>query len=574
MPAERRHCIGLLDMRSRLEITPPIVKTEKVFKWWDYLVFILLTGLNLTAIVSFCSYWFGLKAWLDYPITFLVMTLVLTTHTSFYLFQWFLLPYMRKPQPLPARPGWKVGVATTFVPGAESLEMLEETVKALVAMDYPHDTWVLDEGNNDEVMALCRRLGAHHFSRRNLPQYQSEYGVFRARTKHGNYNAWLYEIGFETYEIITAFDPDHVPCPNYLSKVLGYFDDTKIGYVQVAQAYYNQKASFIARGAAEETYAYYSSVQMACYTMGYPIVTGCHNTHRVTSLKQVGGFAPHDADDLLITVFYRAQGWQGVYIPEVLARGLTPVDWPGYCIQQLRWARSVLDIKFRIYPKFALELPLKTRLISFLQGLNYIQEGLMVLVGTLLLIFMLIIGTTPVLSYLFGKRTLIFFASLQLCDFYRQRFFLDWRNEAGFPWRAALVRFAKWPYILRGLFEAILNRRVPYQLTAKVKSKSRKYVLIQPHMLIVTLVCAAWVIGIFSGKKVDTSVHIWTTVIVITELLLVLTEFMDFPDPYDKNLLPAVLPSGEEGWRAGDVRQDASPRQEISPSPKSPSRNP
>src|SRR6266496_6363516 len=112
-----------------MEIAHTTIKAEKVFTWWDYPVFVLLTGLNFTAIFYFCAYWFGLRAWRDYPCTFAGVTLVLGINALFYLLGWFVLPYMRTPKPLPARPGWKVGVATTFVPGVESLEMLEETVK-------------------------------------------------------------------------------------------------------------------------------------------------------------------------------------------------------------------------------------------------------------------------------------------------------------------------------------------------------------------------------------------------------------------------------------------------------------
>ena len=194
--------------------------------------------------------------------------------------------------------------------------MLGETVRALVRMDYPHETWVLDECDDPQVKALCMRLGACHFSRKHAPRYQTAAGTFQARSKHGNYNAWLDAIGFQRYEIIAAFDPDHVPVPTFLTEVLGYFNDPEVGYVQVAQVYYNQRASFIARGAAEETYGYYSSVQMAAYALGYPIVTGCHNTHRVIALQHVGGFAPHDADDLLLTLLYRSQHWRGVYVPQ------------------------------------------------------------------------------------------------------------------------------------------------------------------------------------------------------------------------------------------------------------------
>jgi cellulose synthase/poly-beta-1,6-N-acetylglucosamine synthase-like glycosyltransferase len=93
----------------------------------------------------------------------------------------------------------------------------------------------------------------------------------------------------------------------------------------------------------------------------------------MTALQQVGGFAPHDADDLLITVWYRAAGWQGVYVPTILARGLTPVDWTGYLTQQRRWARSVLDIKFRVYPDLAGRLPHREQVLACLHGLYYLR---------------------------------------------------------------------------------------------------------------------------------------------------------------------------------------------------------
>jgi len=416
--------------------------------------------------------------------------------------------------------------------------MLEETVRALVALDYPHDTWVLDEGDDDRVMSLCFRLGASHFSRKHIPAYQSNDGTFKSRSKHGNYNAWLYEVGLDRYEIVVGFDPDHVPNPHFLTTVLGYFEDPKVGYVQAAQVYKNQKASFIARGAAEETYAYYSSLQMASYAMGYPIVTGCHNTNRVTALRQVGGFAAHDADDLLITQLYRASGWEGVYVPQILAKGLTPVDWNGYLTQQQRWARSVLDIKFRQFPKIAGKLPVSARLISSLHGLNYVQEGILPAGGLIVMAVMLVTGSTPVLAYLTGVKLAILLGVVQFSDFYRQRFYLDWRNECGLPWRAAVLRFAKWPYFLLALYEAILHRQVSYSITPKVKEKSRSIrLLLWPHLLVALLVCAAWVISVVSANDISPSVHAWTAIIVAGTLALISTELlMQFPHPSGKKL--------------------------------------
>ncbi len=69
------------------------------------------------------------------------------------------------------------------------------------------------------------------------------------------------------------------------------------------------------------------------HSTGYPTIIGSHNTHRVVALKEVGGLAPHDADDLLLTLSYQSHGWHGVYVPKILARGLSPLDWSTYLTQ-------------------------------------------------------------------------------------------------------------------------------------------------------------------------------------------------------------------------------------------------
>jgi cellulose synthase (UDP-forming) len=533
------------------------VSSERVFNWWDALLFILLTCLSGFSILYFLSSWFSPKDWLQYPITFSIMTLILVAALVNNQLRWFLLPLMCRPKRMATQSEWKVGVVTTFVPDAEPLDMLEETLEALVALDYPHDTWVLDEADDVRVQALCLTVGAQHFSRRKFQSYQSENGTFQSRSRHGNYNAWLFEIGFRSYDIITQFDPDHIPEPTFLSEVLGYFEDPKVGYVQVAQVYYNQDASFIARGAAEETYAHYSSTQMANYAMGYPVVTGCHSTHRVAALRQVGGFAPHDADDVLTTYLYRTQGWHGVYVPRILAKGLTPVDWTGYLTQQLKWARSVLDIKLRIYPKLSKGLPLSTRIISFLHGLSYIQNSLLIFLGLALTAVMILTGTSPnVISYTTLSSFVYLYAVLQLCDFYRQRFYLDWRKERGLHWRATVLRYAKWPYLLLALFQVLIGHKLPFPINPKIKVAPRRYMLLWPHLFVAFVICTAVVIGLACGNFVHPLLYMWTSIIAAGSFVLILTEHKDFPEPYTSRL----------GARHGKRFQDHSPETASDPS--------
>lgn len=525
------------------ENSEPVILQQKVFTKSDYLTFSLLTVVSYAAIIYFMGLWFSTGDWSVYPLTFLLLTLIFFAKLSISQLRWWVLPFMTKPLGIAPRPNLRVGTATTFVPGAEPIEMLEQTVQAMIAMDYPHDTWVLDEGDDAEVKALCARLGAKHFSRKNLPAYQTADGAFQSGSKHGNYNSWLFEKGFEKYEIVAAFDPDHIPEPNFLTEVLGYFNDPKIGYVQAAQVYYNQQASFIARGAAEETYTYYSSNQMFFHAMGHPILTGCHNTHRVTALREVGGFAAHDADDLLITLNYRASDWGGIYVPKILAKGLTPVDWKGYLKQQLRWARSVLDIKFRIHPKMVGKLPFKETVLSFLHGFYYLQ-GATTLIILLLIAFMLATGAVPkAVDYILSLNFLLLVTVLMVCDLFRQRFYLDRKNEWGLHWRAGLLQLAKYPYLILALFQVILNRRFQYVLTSKVKEQTATYKPFIPHLTVAAIICAAWIFGILSGSEPHLLIKLAAGFALVGTLLLVGTGYKRFPDPFDPTLITSADPA-------------------------------
>jgi cellulose synthase (UDP-forming) len=506
------------------------VVKESVFRRLDRIQFYALTVLSVLATIAFLLSWFRLEAWRDSPVMVSVFSVIVLVILGNAQGRWLLLPQMRKPRPLEASPGWKVGVVTTIVPEIEPLCVLENTLDALVALDYPHETWVLDEGDDEGVKALCVKRGAFHFSRRHHPQYQTESGLFRKATKYGNYNAWLQEVGFERYEFVTAFDPDHVPEPTFLSKVLGYFVDPTVGYVQAPQVYANQDASFIARGAAEESYAFYSSIQMASYGLGYPIIVGCHHTHRVSALREVGGFAPHDADDLLLTLFYQNRGWEGVYVPEVLARGLAPAEWHTYLHQQRRWGRSLLDIKLNIAPSLTRNLSFFSRIMNVLHGVTYLHKNFMWPIALLLIAVMLAEGDMPqVLNAETVTSGGLLLVILQFCEHFRQRFYLDGEREKGIHWRAGLLQFAKWPYLVMAFFDVVLDRRFPYVTTSKITGTARASLALWPHILTLMIVAFAWGIGLSLHESVPIEVQFCAGIVVITILALLVTEWYGVP---------------------------------------------
>ncbi|MGQ0641702.1 MAG: glycosyltransferase [Gemmatimonadaceae bacterium] len=508
------------------------MKSKPRFSRWDYPVFCALTAVHLSVLaVVFLRWLENGNSGVANP---LVLVVLGTVMLQFVLWEWrwLALPLMRVPQPSAARQGVRVGVAVTFVPAAESIEMLERTVAALVAMQSPHDTWVLDEGDDIRVRRLCERTGAKHYSRFGKSRYQQQDGRFKSGTKYGNYNAWLEETGYVSYDIVVSFDSDHVAKPDYLVQVIGYFDDEQIGYVQPSQVYSNQGASFVARAAAEETYAYFSSVQMTAYAVGYPIVVGCHNAHRVTALKEIGGFAAHEADDMVMTLMYRTHGWRGVFVPKILARGLTPVSWSSYLNQQRRWARSVLDFKLRVFPKHARRLPFLERVLTYVHGIYYLR-GPMIGLQLALVTLMLATSWLPVGSgsgLIWGVGAI--WLTVFMCDLFRQRFYLDVKNEWGLHWRSAFVSLVKWPYFILALGDALRAQYGTYILTPKGKPASKAVGFGIVHAVVGAVVGTAWLIHLAIAPASFLPIHIAAAVAVLTSFMAAITSTWTFAPTY------------------------------------------
>jgi cellulose synthase (UDP-forming) len=509
------------------------VRSERVLRGFAKLAFGLLTPLLFAAELMFIAMVFLAGDWRGEPVQSALFTATCLLYVLNPLVRWLLLAQMKAPVKTPPAEGLRVAMVTTYVAGAEPIEMLERTLRAFAKVNYPHETWVLDESNDAAMQELCAALNVSYFSRKEYPAYQTDSGSFERATKHGNYNAWLTEIGYARYDVITGFDPDHVPGPAFLDEVLGFLSDPKVGYVQVAQAYYNQQAGLIANGAAQETYDYNSTLQMASYGFGYPIVTGCHNTHRMAALREVGGFAAHDADDLLITLLYRNKGWQGVFVPGILARGLTPVDWSGYLTQQRRWARSVLDIKFRVQGLHSSRLPFRARMMSYLHGLSYLQPAILFCsVGALLLISLYSGRVPSIVAHINPTISALMVLMLVTCFFFRQQFFLDRRTEGGFHVHARLLRIAKVPFLLLALMDVIRNRRHGYELTPKSRAQ-RKLLILPAFAPVAVVVICAWCLGHAANLRYPPVLTAGALAVVLGCLLLIASEWLPSPPPYD-----------------------------------------
>jgi cellulose synthase (UDP-forming) len=133
----------------------------------------------------------------------------------------------RHEAPEPKRPMTVDVLVTTY---NEPLDLVMDTARAAQAIRYPHETWILDDGNRPELRELAEAEGIGVITR-------SDAWMNRPRhAKAGNLNnALMVTEG----EFLLILDADQVPDPRILERTLGWFDDEKVALVQTPQWFVN-----------------------------------------------------------------------------------------------------------------------------------------------------------------------------------------------------------------------------------------------------------------------------------------------------------------------------------------------
>ncbi|HSD80276.1 MAG TPA: glycosyltransferase family 2 protein, partial [Solirubrobacteraceae bacterium] len=331
----------------------PVAPSVPVLSTGRRIVYVLLGALWALVVVRFWVYW-AQPEHRGAPALYLPATVALAyLLTGLPTYFWFFVGRMRRPVHVPPPPGLRVAVVTLCVPSHEALEIIERQLRALVAVRYPHDSWVLDEGADPEVRRRAAALGVRYFTRKGVARWNRPGPPFQARTKAGNVNAWLDRVTAigEDYDFFVQLDVDHHPHADYLDRTLGYFADPHVAWVQAPSVSHNLDV-WTARGLAEQDVILQGPLQMGFYGhSGTPFIIGSHTTYRMSAVRAIGGFQPTRAEDHLDTVVLAAAGHTGVYVPEIIAEGDGPEDLGTYLGQQFAWAYSMVQILLTRTPR-------------------------------------------------------------------------------------------------------------------------------------------------------------------------------------------------------------------------------
>jgi len=448
-------------------------------KRWERWLLGLLLFLGVQSVFYFGAWWFRAEHVNNLPL-FILLSAATWYGVVRLLVGWYNAFHVEQPEPVVAPPGMSVAIFTTSSPG-EPYEMFVRTLAAAREITYPHTTYLLDDTRDPRFAELARQMGAVHLELVGFPG-----------AKAGKINAALERT---TEEFILVLDPDHIPFPPFLDRVLGFFRDPLIGFVQVSQAYYNAGQSFVARAAAEQTFAFYGPIMQGMNGTGTSVAIGANCTFRRTALESIGGHGIGLAEDLVTSIRLHAKGWRSVYVPEVVSRGLVPADLQSFLRQQLKWSRGVHDVLFREYPR-------AFRHLTWHQRISYLMIGSYYLVGLTTLIYL----TIPLLYLWVGKQPAAFFLSEYvqhavpvgvfgvLTYRFVQRWLCDPVRERGFHWRGTLLKIGSWNIFLKGFALAVAGIAVPYIPTSKERLRGNFWRLarVPIYVIGISLVTVMW----------------------------------------------------------------------------------
>lgn len=283
--------------------------------------------------------------------------------TTFLLYFMVWRPRYRTSPPLPLE-GRTVDV---FIPTkSEPVHVLRKTLLASLDIKYPHRTLVLDDGSRPEIKALCEELGC----------------IYLARTGYEGAKAGNLNFGLKNSdaEFIAVFDADHVPLPNFIDRLIGYFINEKVAFVQTPQEFYNTD-SFQHRMDRKrkyiwgEQYLFFSLIQPGKDYWNSAYFVGSCAILRRKALDEVGGFATGTiTEDMLTSLMIHAKGWSSVYHNENLAYGIAAETILPFHVQRQRWGIGNWQIFFKANPFLMRGLTFPQRL-SYLSSMIYPLEG-------------------------------------------------------------------------------------------------------------------------------------------------------------------------------------------------------
>ena len=222
----------------------------------------------------------------------------------------------------------------------EPPDMVIETLRRLVRLDYPrYEVVVIDDNTDDEalwrpVQQWCARHGVKFAHLENWPGYKS-----------GALNYALRHMTDRRAELIGVVDSDYQIEPGFLRASVPAFADPWIGFVQAPQDYRGwRQAAYYRR--LYYSYKYFFAIsQPSRNEHDGAIFAGTMGLIRRVALDALGGWDEWCiTEDAELSLRLLRAGWSGLHLDQSWGHGIMPLTFEALKGQRYRWCFGGIQI--------------------------------------------------------------------------------------------------------------------------------------------------------------------------------------------------------------------------------------
>jgi len=307
---------------------------------------------------------------------------------------------------------------TVQLPLFNELYVVDRLLKAVTDIDYPREKFeiqVLDDSTDETA-----RVAEHVVEKYKQLGFDIHYIHRDDRT---GFKAGALENGLKTAkgDLLAIFDADFVPKPDCLRKLVDFFTDPLVGCAQMRWSHINGGYNLLTRLQTIMLDGHFVVEQTTRNrTGGFFNFNGTAGIWRRQAIALSGGWQ-HDTLTEDTDLSFRAQlmGWKFVYLLDEEAPAEIPVEINAFKAQQRRWAKGVMQVGLKLYPRIWLApLPFRVKLEMFFRLTGNISYPLMIVASFLQFPLLLVRYNQPFYHLMILDLPLLFFSSISVVLFY------------------------------------------------------------------------------------------------------------------------------------------------------------
>jgi exo-beta-1,3-glucanase (GH17 family)/cellulose synthase/poly-beta-1,6-N-acetylglucosamine synthase-like glycosyltransferase len=404
----------------------------------------------------------------------------------------------------------------------EPPEMVILTLQSLANLDYPNfEVMVIDNNTEKDeiwqpVRDKCAELG---------PRFRffhlSPWPGFKA----GALNFALQETAIDA-EIIAVVDSDYVVRADWLTALVGHFNDPKVVVVQCPQAHRDFEQSAFRRLCNFEYDGFFRIGMHHRNERNAIIQHGTMTMVRKSALIEVGAWAEWCiCEDAELGLKLMQHGFDLVYVDEVMGRGLTPADFTAYKSQRFRWAFGAMQILKKHIGSMlkASKLTIGQR-YHFLTGwfgwfadALHLVFSIMAIIWTLGMVINQDLFAKPLAFFLLPVLGMCLLKAVFGIVLYRVRVPCSWRDCLG----ASLASMALSHAIARGIWKGLFSSSHPFERTAKSRRLRKKPSALtavrEESLILIALLLASLAFSLTPGGSAPEA-RLWIAILIAQSL--------------------------------------------------------